>query len=146
MLEIQFHPPAYYPECGFKYVVIGARYKDKWVFIKHKQRHSYEIPAGRINSEEDTDMAAGRELREETGAIRYKIECISTYTILENNKQRAGKLYYAEIESMGQEHDDHEIEKVVFSDVLPTVHSFPYVQTVLFDYLEKYRINKQKER
>ncbi|MEA1887198.1 MAG: NUDIX domain-containing protein [Bacteroidota bacterium] len=144
MLEIQFHSSGYYPECGFRYVVIGARYKDKWVFIRHKHRNSYEIPAGHINSDEDTDMAAGRELQEETGAIKYKIECISTYTIIENNELRAGRLYYAEIESIGQEWDDSEIEKLLFSDVLPTVLSFPYVQTVLFDYLEKYRINQQK--
>lgn len=144
MLEITFHPPGHYPECGFKYVVIGARYKDKWVFVRHKHRNSYEIPAGHINSGEDTDMAAGRELQEETGAIKYEIECISTYTILENNKLRAGRLYYAEIESIGQERDDSEIEKVIFSDALPRIISFPHVQSVLFDYLEKYRINRGK--
>ena len=142
MLQIKFHPPGYYPDCGFSYVVIGSRYNGRWVFIRHRQRRSYEIPAGRINEHEDTDMAAGRELEEETGAKRYKIECIASYTILENNKLRAGRLYYALIEEMEEQWDDSEIEGVILSDHLPEISSFPYVQSVLFRFLEEYHGSK----
>jgi len=142
MLQIKFHSPDYYPDCGFSYVVIGARYRGKWVFIRHRQRRSYEIAAGHINEQEDTDMAAGRELEEETGAKKYKIECIASYTILEDNKLRAGRLYYADIEKMEEEWDDSEVEGVILSDKLPEISSFPYVQAVLFRFLEKYHGSK----
>ncbi|MEE4215364.1 MAG: NUDIX domain-containing protein [Bacteroidales bacterium] len=142
MLEIKFHSPEYYPHCGFTYVVIGARYRGRWVFIRHRHRRSYEIPAGHINEHEDPDIAAGRELEEETGAKKYTIECISTYTIMEDEKLRAGRLYYADIEILGEKTDDSEIERVVFSDQLPEIKSFTYVQTVLFRFLEDYTVNK----
>lgn len=145
MLEIKFHPPDYYPDCGFTYVVIGARYRKQWVFIRHRQRRSYEIPAGHINENEDTDMAAGRELEEETGAARYTIECISTYTIMEDEELRAGRLYYADIEKIDEKWDDSEIEGVIFSDHLPEISSFTYVQTVLFRFLENYHARESKE-
>ncbi|HCC71328.1 MAG TPA: hypothetical protein DEQ09_09295 [Bacteroidales bacterium] len=45
MQEVDFHSPDYYPDCGLKYVIIGARYKDKWVFIKNKLRKGYELPS-----------------------------------------------------------------------------------------------------
>ncbi len=138
MLKVDFHPPDYYPECGFTYVIIGARYLNKWVFIKHKQRRSYELPAGHIHEEEDTDTAASRELEEETGAKKYKIVCVSTYTVSENSKLRAGRLFYAEIEAMGGERDDKEIDEVILSDYLPAVRSFHHVQRALFNYLQKY--------
>jgi len=148
MLKIDFHPPDYYPECGFTYVIIGARYLNKWVFIKHKQRKRYELPAGHIHKEEDTDTAAGRELEEETGARKYKIVCVSTYTVSENGKLRAGRLFYAEIEAMGGERDEKEIDEVILSDCLPAEHSFHHVQKALFNYLQKYlpdHINSLKD-
>ena len=145
MLEIKFYPPDHYPDCGFTYVVIGARYRKQWVFIRHRQRRSYEMPAGHIRENEDTVMAAGRELEEETGAIKYTIECIATYTILEDNSLRAGRLYYADIGERDDKWDDSEIEGVIFSDHLPEISSFPYVQTVLFRFVENYHAGESKE-
>jgi len=139
MLRVDFHSPDYHPECGLKYVIIGARHLNKWVFIKHKRRKGYELPAGHINNKEDPDKAAERELSEETGASKFEIRCISTYTVLEENKLRAGRLYYADIISIGDHKDMDEIDEVIFSEYLPPVLTFPYVQSVLFDYLEKYR-------
>ena len=146
MMKVDFHSPRYYPDCGLTYVIIGARYLDKWVFIKHKHRKSYELPAGHINKEEDTDAAARRELEEETGATKYRIECISTYIVNEDNKLRAGRLYYAEIETKGKEKDENEIDDVMLSDTLPLKLSFPYVQTVLFDFLQEYLAHQINSR
>ena len=148
MLDVDFHSPDFYPECGITYVIIGARYMNKWVFIKHKRRKSYELPAGHIDEEEDTDTAAQRELQEETGAKKYKIVCISTYTVRENNKLRAGRLYYADIEIMGGARDEKEIDDIILSDSLPARLGFHHVQRVLFNYLQKYlsgRINSARE-
>ncbi len=49
------------------YVVIGTRYLDKWVFVRHKLRRTWEIPGGHIEEDETPLEAAQRELQEETG-------------------------------------------------------------------------------
>jgi len=138
MPEVSFHPPDYYPECGYKFVIIGARHLGRWVFIKHKRRRGYELPAGHIKRGENPDEAAGRELMEETGAVSYTIACISTYTVHDDNGLRAGRLYYADIEDIGPDYDKDEVDEVIMSDSLPTVLSFPYVQKILFNYLQEY--------
>lgn len=143
MQIVDFHPPSYYPQCGLVFVIIGARYKGKWVFIKHKHRKGYELPAGHIDEEEHPDSAARRELAEETGALEYELECISAYTVSDDGEMRAGRLYYAEIEKLGQQIDEDEIDDVILSDSLPSQLTFPYVQGMLFDYLEKHRLNQK---
>ena len=52
-----------------KYVIIVARYKDSFVFCKHKDRTTYELPGGHVEEHEDILTAAKRELEEETGEI-----------------------------------------------------------------------------
>lgn len=138
MPEISFHSPEYYPGCGLRYVIIGARYLDRWVFIKHRRRKGYELPAGHIMRNENPDRAAARELREETGAGGFNITCIATYTVSEDDELRAGRLYYADIIEIGTSRDDSEVEDVIYSDQLPAKLSFPHVQKVLFEYLLQY--------
>jgi 8-oxo-dGTP diphosphatase len=45
-----------------KFAVIMARYGDGWLFCRHKQRITWEIPGGHRESDEDIDAAARREL------------------------------------------------------------------------------------
>ncbi len=146
MLKVDFYSPFFVPECGLTYVIIGARYTNMWMFIKHKHRMSYELPAGHIKNTEDAGDAARREMEEETGALRYNIECIATYTVSEDGRLRAGRLYYAGIESVGNERDDSEIDEVILSSSLPPDLGFPDVQSVLFEYLEKYHAGQINSR
>lgn len=44
MTEVKFYETA--EDVLLKFAVIIARYKDKWIFCKHKQRNTYEIPGG----------------------------------------------------------------------------------------------------
>ena len=64
-----------------KYAVICARYNGKWVFCKHKERDTYEIPGGHREDGEDIEATAKRELWEETGAKDFDIYPVC---ILEN--------------------------------------------------------------
>ena len=54
-------------------VIIASRYRDKWIFVKHKERSTYEIPAGHIEPGEDPSFTARRELYEETGATDFSL-------------------------------------------------------------------------
>ena len=45
-----------------KYAVIISRHQNKWVFCKHKERETYEVPGGHREEGEDILSAAQREL------------------------------------------------------------------------------------
>ena len=66
-VEIDYLPAGSIPLEKLTYVVIGAREEGKWIFVRHKERDSWELPAGHIEPGETSFEAAKRELFEETG-------------------------------------------------------------------------------
>ena len=56
-----------------KFAVIISQSNGKWVFCKHKERDTYEVPGGHREAGEDILETAKRELQEETGAIIINI-------------------------------------------------------------------------
>ena len=79
MLEVKFYDKI--ADELLKFAVIISRTKDKWVFYKHKERDTYEIPGGRREEGETILETANRELYEETGAIKYEITPICVYSV-----------------------------------------------------------------
>jgi len=78
MVEVKIHPAG--KDLGqYLFVVIAAKYKGKWVWVKHRDRDTWEIPGGHIEKGESPDNAASRELIEETGAIIFTIKTICDY-------------------------------------------------------------------
>jgi len=78
-VEVQCLPPGTIAESQLTYVVMGARYRDEWIFVRHKERVSWEMPAGHIEPGETADQAAERELLEEAG-MSDPLKCISVTT------------------------------------------------------------------
>ncbi len=124
-MEVKFYKEA---KENIKYVVIVARYKDSFVFCKHKDRTTYELPGGHVEANEDILTAAKRELVEETGAIRFSIEFVSYYAY-----DALGALFYAEIEELGKL--EYEIESLCFKDYMPLEITYPHIQPRLFTYV-----------
>ena len=86
-------------------------------------------------------MAAGRELMEETGARKFILECINTYSVKHNGVIRTGKLFFSDILELAEIEDKDEIEECISSSSLPGNLTFPEVQKSLFDRLEEF-VNK----
>ncbi|MBN2699311.1 MAG: NUDIX domain-containing protein [Bacteroidales bacterium] len=119
------------PDHKLTYVVMGARYNNIWVFVRHRERITWEMPAGHIEPGELPDEAAERELTEETGASRYTLRCLHDYAVTTNHGKAFGRLYLAEIEVMNPL-PGYEIGERLFSDHLPASLTYPDVQRVLF--------------
>jgi len=121
-------------ESKLTYVVIGARLGEKWIFVRHRDRSTWEMPAGHIEEGESAGMAAARELYEEAGVTGSVMEHNSDYEVTVGSKTEYGRLYSAvvkEIESRLR----FETEEIILLDRLPPDLTYPEVQTVLFSRL-----------
>lgn len=123
-----------------KFAVILAKTEGKYVFCKHKERDTWEIPGGHREPNEVIFDTAKRELCEETGAVEFAIKPICVYSVIaENNFDGAetfGMLYYADINSFENELHS-EIEKIVITDKFPEAWTYPEIQPELMKEAKK---------
>jgi 8-oxo-dGTP diphosphatase len=113
---------------------MGARYQGKWIFVRHRERTSWELPAGHIEPGEDPDQAAVRELYEETGVIKSSLSVVSDYSVTHQGRCAYGRLYFAEVKEL-ESLPDYEIEEIQLCKELPSLLTYPHVQTLLFSLL-----------
>jgi 8-oxo-dGTP diphosphatase len=112
MPTIAFHSLTALPNERLTFAVIGARYRGKWVFCRQRKRRTYEMPGGHREPGEDITDAAKRELYEETGAVDFALSPICIYSMMDDGKTRYGRLFYAEIHTLG-ELPESEIAEIV---------------------------------
>ena len=85
-----------------KFAVIISKHNGKWVFCKHKERNTYEIPGGHREPNEQILETAKRELYEETGALTYSITPVCVYSVVGKNRcnqtgeETYGMLFFAD--------------------------------------------------
>ena len=78
---VTFHPLGGAQESGARYAVILTRMQGRWLFVRHKQRSTWEIPGGHREPGETPEQAAARELREETGATDFTLTPVCVYGV-----------------------------------------------------------------
>lgn len=125
-----------------KFAVIISKYDGKWVFCKHKERDTYEIPGGHREDDEAILETAKRELREETGAREFSIEPVCVYSVTGKTRvnvtgeETYGMLYFAEINSFESELHS-EMERIMLCDELPEKLTYPLIQPALIREYER---------
>ncbi len=119
-----------------KFAVIIAKYNDKFIYCKHRQRNTLEIAGGHREYGESIDEAARRELYEETGATKFDITPICVYSVISpdnfDGQETFGMLYFADVKEYEVELHS-EIEKIVFLDDVPENWTYPNIQPFLFE-------------
>lgn len=140
MLEVKFYD--HVEDSLLKFAVIIAKTDGKWVFCKHRERDTYEIPGGHRESGEDIFTTARRELREETGAVDFTIQPICAYSVKgktrvnKNDQDESfGMLFIAELFSFEALHS--EIESILITDKLVDNWTYPLIQPRLLEETQK---------
>jgi len=113
------------------YVVIGARYQEKWIFVRHRERTTWEMVSGHIEAGETADQAAVRELSEEAGVVSSSLEALCDYEVEVNGKKEYGRFYGVEVHELDPRLE-HEIAELVLADTLPDELTYPEVHARLF--------------
>lgn len=123
-----------------KFAVIISKAQDKYVFCKHRNRDTWEIPGGHRESEENIMNTAERELYEETGALEFDIKPICVYSVTIPDKfdgcESFGMLLFADIKRFEVELHS-EIEKIALMDELPEKWTYPDIQPHLMKEAKK---------
>lgn len=123
-----------------KFAVIIAETEGKYVFCRHRQRNTWEVPGGHREEGEMISDTARRELYEETGAVDFDIKPVCVYSVIaEDNfdgKETFGMLYYADIKAFEKELHS-EIEEIKITDRLPDEWTYPEIQPKLMKEAKK---------
>ena len=121
-----------------KFAVIISKHNGKWVFCKHKERDTYEVPGGHREDGESILNTAKRELNEETGALDFSLDPVCVYSVTGKNRvnetgeETYGMLYFADIFSFDSTLNS-EMESVKLFDELPTEWTYPLIQPLLIE-------------
>lgn len=128
-----------------QFAVIIAKTNGKWVFCKHKERDTYELPGGHREKDEDILTTAKRELKEETGAVEFHMEPVCVYSVTgktrvndKADEETFGMLFTADIFSFEPIHS--EIEKILITEHLIDDWTYPLIQPKLIREARRRRV------
>lgn len=136
MIEVKFYDQV--ADELLKFAVIISKTNGKWVFCKHKERNTYEVPGGHREENETILETAKRELQEETGALDFSLSPICVYSVTGKNKVKEtgeetyGMLFFANIKTFENELHS-EMEKVLITDTLVENWTYPLIQPKLIE-------------
>ena len=129
MLEVKFYEQV--NDELLKFAVILSRTQGKWVFCKHRERTTYEIPGGHREPGETIQETAERELREENGAVEFDMKQVGVYSVKTEESETFGMLFAADIFSFEDIHS--EIESILITDDLVEQWTYPLIQPKLLE-------------
>ena len=121
----------------YRFVVVFARYRGKWLYCRAKERAVYETAGGHIEAGETPLDAAKRELYEETGAVRFDIAPAFDYSVHLPAEYSYGQVFLAHIHELG-ELPDYEMAEVRLFDTFPEAMRFPQILPVLYEAIQSF--------
>lgn len=138
MLKVNFYELGTIDDSKLKFAVIVTKYKEKWIYVRHKDRQTWEIPGGHREENESISTTASRELVEETGAKSFNITPICIYSVENNRDESFGSLNYAEVYEFS-ELPNYEIAEMGIFDEEPENLTYPLIQPYLSKKFEEFK-------
>lgn len=132
MLKVDFHEIGQIKDEDLKFAVIASKYQNKWIYVRHNERDTWEIPGGHREKNEDINDTAKRELFEETGAKEFIIKPVCDYSVTKDSISSYGRLFYGEVTALGKL-PNLEIEEIDLFDNIPEKLTYYQIQPHLFD-------------
>ena len=137
MVEVKFFDQAL--DSDLTFAVIAARYEDRWLLCRHRDRQTWEMPGGHREPGESIYQTAQRELLEETGVAECQLEAVSAYGVYTEDGQRTyGGLFFAEGEELGRRPEGSEIAENRLMEGLPEHMTYPDIQPVLLQRVQQW--------
>lgn len=131
MTEVRFYDSV--ADGLLKFAVILAKTEGKYVYCRHKDRDTWEIPGGHREPGETILDTAKRELYEETGALEFEIWPVCAYSVTCSEgpgEESFGMLFFADIKTFEAELHS-EIEEIEVTPDLPESWTYPEIQPEL---------------
>jgi 8-oxo-dGTP diphosphatase len=117
-IVIQFYDIGLVNDIELTFAVISTIYQGKWIYVRHRERMSWEIQGGHRESGELINETAKRELFEETGCKEVDLVPICDYSRDDSVIKTFGRLHFAKVKEIGQL-PISEIDEVKLFDKLP---------------------------
>lgn len=134
VLKCRVFPLNYLP--SYKYTVICANYKGKWILSRHKKRDTWETQGGHIEPGETPLEAAKRELFEESGILDADVYPVCDYWGFNPFRCSNGMVFLAVVHSIG-ELPESEMQEIGMFEKLPENLTYPQTSPVLYREAEK---------
>lgn len=134
MLKVNFYNLNTIEDDKLLFAVIMTKFNGKWIYVRHKDRNTLEIPGGHREKDENINDTAARELYEETGATKFNLTPVCVYAVERDENveytESYGQLFYAEVEELDSLLH-FEISEVKLFDNIPEKLTYPLIQPFL---------------
>ena len=134
MVKVNFYELNTIEDSKLLFAVIMTKYNGRWLYVRHKDRSTWEIPGGHREGNESISETASRELFEETGATKFSLTPTCIYSVERGKNvdytESFGQLFFADVEILSNQLH-FEISSIKLFDEIPESLTYPLIQPSL---------------